>query len=197
MKTPEPPLGACPTADRSRTMAQKSGRWVVGHAPAVTAFLLFSLGLHVVSVNWNFKQSAALIILCHRSSVSFHEVECFLERPTAYVYDCWVDYILFTQLLYSYYFVLHAIVFYFSSRFIYSCVLSSVFYTINEWMPNQIRHKRKKRSSAHGRKMASHAPSSGWVVSLFRRFLSYGKKVNENPKSHYITRISPYNLTWK
>ena len=30
--------------------------------------------------------------------------ECFLDMPTRYVYDCWVDYILFTQLLYSHYF---------------------------------------------------------------------------------------------
>jgi len=35
-------------------------------------------------------------------------------------------------------FLLHAIVFYFSSRFIYSCVLSSVFYTINEFYPRQM-----------------------------------------------------------
>jgi len=46
-----------------------------------------------------------------------------VELTIFYSLNCCIRIILYFMLL-----------FYFSSRFIYSCVLSSVFYPINEWM---------------------------------------------------------------
>jgi len=56
--------------------------------------------------------------------------ECFSERPTRYVYECWV-YSLSCCIRIILYTVLHAIVFFiFLSQFIYSCVLSYVIVTL-------------------------------------------------------------------
>jgi len=69
--------------------------------------------------------------------------ECFLDsclyRPTRYVCVWLLSWLYFIHLTAVFVlFLLHAIVFFIYSRFIYSCVLSSVFYTINEWMSTSV-----------------------------------------------------------